>query len=118
MKVRTQSLGYTLDRTFCCWRRRAGTLAERAGGLDSAKRFMDHGPRSHTFENYNDEGLKDSDFVDIMRDRGDDLILKVWHSCLATPQSRQTLGGWTDYTLDFRSTTHRNNLKILGESTP
>jgi hypothetical protein len=71
MKVRTKWLGYPLDCTSYCWRRWAGTLAERAGGLDCARRFMDHGPGSHTFGDYYDEGLSDFDIVDIMLDRGD-----------------------------------------------
>ncbi|KAN0117083.1 hypothetical protein V8E51_003081 [Hyaloscypha variabilis] len=71
MKRRTTWLGYPLDCTFYCWRRRAATLVQRAAGTDRARQFLNHKPGTFTYEDYYEEGLDDFDIFDVMFDGGD-----------------------------------------------
>jgi hypothetical protein len=70
MKRRTTWLGYPLDCTFYCWRRRAATLVQRAAGTDRARQFLNHKPCTFTYEEYYEEGLDDLDVFDVMFDGG------------------------------------------------
>ena len=66
MKRIASVAGYGQDCTMYAWRRKAGTEAHRAVGLDKAKNFMSHAPGTSTFEKYYDEGEYDLDVTAII----------------------------------------------------